>query len=179
MGESGCGKSTVSSVLMGRNRGYSGSVTAGGVELSELSEQSLMENFTYISHKSYLFKGTVRSNLLMGRPDADDAELWAVLERVNLAAFLRGENGLDTRLAERASNISGGQCQRLALARALLHDSQVYIFDEATSNIDVESENEIMREIHALAESKTVILISHRLANVAGRTGLMCWTAET
>ena len=168
VGESGCGKSTVSSVLMGRNRGYLGSVTAGGVELSDLSEQSLMENFTYISHKSYLFKGTVRSNLLMGRPDADDAELWAVLERVNLAAFLRGENGLDTRLAERASNISGGQCQRLALARALLHDSQVYIFDEATSNIDVESENEIMREIHALAESKTVILISHRLANVAG-----------
>ena len=168
VGESGCGKSTVSSVLMGRNRGYSGSVTAGGVELSDLREQSLMENFTYISHKSYLFKGTIRSNLLMGRPDADDAEFWAVLEQVNLAAFLRGENGLDTRLAERASNLSGGQCQRLALARALLHDSQVYIFDEATSNIDVESENEIMREIHALAESKTVILISHRLANVAG-----------
>ena len=102
----------------------------------------------------------------MGKPDASDAELWQVLERVNLADFLRGEDGLDTQLAERAANLSGGQCQRLALARALLHDSEVYIFDEATSNIDVESENDIMREIHTLAGVKTVILISHRLANV-------------
>ena len=89
-----------------------------------------------------------------------------MLEQVNLADFLRSENGLETRLNEKASNLSGGQCQRLALARALLHDSPVYIFDEATSNIDVESENDIMREIHKLAETKTVILISHRLANV-------------
>ena len=102
----------------------------------------------------------------MGKPSASDDELWTVLERVNLAAFLKGENGLDTILWEKASNLSGGQCQRLALARALLYDSPVYIFDEATSNIDVESENDIMCEIHDLAKTKTVILISHRLANV-------------
>ena len=102
----------------------------------------------------------------MGKPDASDEELWAVLERVNLAAFLKSEQGLNTPLLEKASNLSGGQCQRLALARALLHDSPVYIFDEATSNIDVESENDIMAEIHKLAKAKTVILISHRLANV-------------
>ena len=143
-------------------------MTVGGVELSELSEQSLMESFTYISHQSYLFKGTVRDNLLMGCPAASDDKLWEVLERVNLAMFLKSEKGLDTLLSEKASNLSGGQCQRLALARALLHDSPVYIFDEATSNIDMESENVIMREIYDLARTRTVILISHRLANVAG-----------
>jgi len=166
VGESGCGKSTISGILMGRNKEYTGSVTVGDKELRELSEHSLMENFTYISHQSYLFKGTVRENLLMGNSQASDTELWQVLERVNLAGFIRSENGLDTMLQEKAANLSGGQCQRLALARALLHDSPVYIFDEATSNIDVESENDIMAEIHRLAKSKTVILISHRLANV-------------
>ena len=168
VGESGCGKSTIAAILMGRNKGYTGSITVGGTPLSEISEASLMENFTYISHQSYLFKGTVRDNLLMARPNAVEDTLWQVLEQVNLADFLRSEKGLDTVLNEKASNLSGGQCQRLALARALLHDSPVYIFDEATSNIDVESENDIMREIHALAKTKTVILISHRLANVAG-----------
>ena len=166
VGESGCGKSTIASILMGRSRGYSGSVTIGGAELREISEESLMRHITYISHQSYLFKGTVRSNLLMGKPDASDEQLWAVLKQVNLADFLRSENGLDTLVAEKGGNFSGGQCQRLALARALLHDSPVYIFDEATSNIDVESENDIMAQIHALAGRKTVILISHRLANV-------------
>ena len=168
VGESGCGKSTIAAILMGRNKGYTGSITVGGTPLSEISEGSLMENFTYISHQSYLFKGTVRENLLMARPNAGDDTLWQVLEQVNLADFLKSEKGLDTVLNEKASNLSGGQCQRLALARALLHDSPVYIFDEATSNIDVESENDILREIHALAKTKTVILISHRLANVAG-----------
>lgn len=168
VGESGCGKSTLASILMGRNKGYTGSVSVGGVPLSSIQEESLLRNITYISHQSYLFKGTVRENLLMGKPGASDEELWAVLSRVNLAEFLKAEQGLDTRLLEKASNLSGGQCQRLALARALLHDSPVYIFDEATSNIDVESENDIMREIHELAKSKTVILISHRLANVVG-----------
>lgn len=168
VGESGCGKSTLASILMGRNKGYTGSVSVGGVPLSSIQEESLLRNITYISHQSYLFKGTVRENLLMGKPGASDEELWAVLSRVNLAEFLKAEQGLDTRLLEKASNLSGGQCQRLALARALLHDSPVYIFDEATSNIDVESENDIMREIHELAKSKTVILVSHRLANVVG-----------
>ena len=168
VGESGCGKSTLAAILMERNKEYTGKVTAGGVPLSSIQEESLLRNITYISHQSYLFKGTVRENLLMGKPSASDEELWAVLSRVNLAAFLKAEQGLDTRLLEKASNLSGGQCQRLALARALLHDSPVYIFDEATSNIDVESENDIMGEIHELAKSKTVILVSHRLANVVG-----------
>ena len=166
VGESGCGKSTVSGILMGRNRGYLGTVKIGGVELNSINETSLMKNLTYISHQSYLFKGTVRENLLMGKPNASESEMWEALRRVKLADFLESGQGLDTVLLERAANLSGGQCQRLALARALLHDSPVYIFDEATSNIDVESENDIMREIHVLAETKTVILISHRLANV-------------
>lgn len=166
VGESGCGKSTVASILMGRNKGYAGSVTIGGVQLNQVREDSLLQNITYVSHQSYLFKGTVRDNLLMGKPGASDEELWAVLEQVNLAGFVKAEQGLDTPLTEKAGNLSGGQCQRLALARALLHDSPVYIFDEATSNIDVESENDIMAQIHKLASSKTVLLISHRLANV-------------
>ena len=166
VGESGCGKSTISAILMGRNQGYTGSVTIGGVELRDISEQSLMAHITYVSHQSYLFKGTVRDNLLLGKPDATDEQLWQVLRRVKLEAFLQGEQGLDTALSERGENLSGGQRQRLALARALLHDTPVYIFDEATSNIDVESETDIMAEIHALAGRKTVLLISHRLANV-------------
>ena len=165
-GESGCGKSTVASILMGRNRGYKGAIQIGDIELSDISESSLMQNITYISHNSYLFQGTVRENLLMGNPDATEDEMWAVLEQTNLSAFLRSEEGLDTKLAEKASNLSGGQCQRLALARALLHDSPVYIFDEATSNIDVESENDIMEQILLLAKKKSVLLISHRLANI-------------
>ena len=166
VGESGCGKSTISALLMGRNKGYTGSMTVGGAELRDIEEASLMRRITYVSHQSYLFKGTVRDNLLMGKPGASDDELWSALTQVNLADFLRGEAGLDTLLSERGENLSGGQRQRLALARALLHDSPVYIFDEATSNIDVESENDIMAQIHALAGRKTVLMISHRLANV-------------
>ena len=166
VGESGCGKSTISALLMGRNKGYTGSMTVGGAELRDIEEASLMRRITYVSHQSYLFKGTVRENLRMARPDASDDALWAVLRQVKLAAFLEQEQGLDTPLTEQGSNLSGGQRQRLALARALLHDTPVYLFDEATSNIDVESENDIMAEIHALARRKTVILISHRLANV-------------
>lgn len=166
VGASGCGKSTIASILMGRSRGYTGAVTVGGVPLADISEDSLMRHITYVSHQSYLFKGTVRENLRMARPDAPDVALWDALRQVKLAAFLEREQGLDTPLTEQGSNLSGGQRQRLALARALLHDTPVYLFDEATSNIDVESENDIMAEIHALAGRKTVILISHRLANV-------------
>ncbi len=168
VGESGCGKSTLAGILMGRNRGYEGSVTVNGVELSQIEEAGLLEGVTYVGHQSYLFEGTVRSNLLMAKPTAADAELWSVLERSGLAGFLRSEQGLETHVQERAANLSGGQRQRLALARALLHDSPVYLFDEATSNIDIESENDILCEICALAKSKSVILISHRLANVVG-----------
>ena len=166
-GESGCGKSTVAAILMGRNKDYKGSVKIGDTELCDISEESLMRNITYISHSSVLFKGTVRENLLMAKPDAEDSELWQVLEKTKLADFLRGEKGLDTLLAENAANLSGGQKQRLSLARALLHDSAVYIFDEATSNIDADSENDIMEQIFELAKTKTVIVISHRLANTA------------
>ena len=167
VGESGCGKSTIAAVLTGRAAGYTGSVTLGGQELSAVKESALLKNVTLVSLGSHLFKGTVAENLRMAAPTADDNALWAVLKQVRLADFLRSENGLDTQLNEGGSNLSGGQRQRLALARALLHDSPVYIFDEATSNIDVESENDIMAQIQALAGKKTVILISHRLANVA------------
>ncbi|MEE0708022.1 MAG: ABC transporter ATP-binding protein/permease [Gemmiger sp.] len=167
-GESGCGKSTVAALLTGRRRCRQGQVTIGGVPLEQVAEESLGRTVTYLSHNSYLFKGTVRENLTMAAPGTDDAALWAVLEKVRLADFLRAGQGLDTLLAEKGANLSGGQCQRLALARALLHDSPVYIFDEATSNIDVESENDIMAQIRELVRTKTVILISHRLANSTG-----------
>lgn len=165
VGKSGCGKSTVASILTGKNKGFKGSVTIDNVPINEISESSLMKSITYIGHNSYIFKGTVRENLLMAN-EVGDNELWQVLEKVNLADFLKNENGIDTVIDEKASNISGGQRQRLALARALLHNSRIYIFDEATSNIDVESENDIMAQIAEIAKSKTVILISHRLANV-------------
>ena len=165
VGKSGCGKSTVASILTGKNKGFKGSVTIGNIPINKISESSLMKSITYIGHNSYIFKGTVRENLLMAN-DVDDNKLWQTLEKVNLADFLKSENGLDTVIDEKASNISGGQRQRLALARALLHNSRIYIFDEATSNIDVESENDIMAQITEIAKSKTVILISHRLANV-------------
>lgn len=164
-GESGCGKSTVAGILMGRNKGYSGSVKIGGLELSEICEASLMQSITYISHNSYLFKGTVRDNLQIGNPNADDNDMWAALERTKLADFLRSENGLDTLLTENGGNLSGGQRQRLALARALLHDTPIYIFDEATSSVDADSEADIISMIYELAKTKTVIMISHRLAN--------------
>lgn len=173
VGESGCGKSTIAGLLMGKNKGYTGTITIGGVELSEITEESLMNNITGVSHNSYLFKGTVRENLLMGKPDASEEEMLKVLKRVKLYDFLMKEEGLDTKLLEKASNLSGGQCQRLALARALLHDTPIYIFDEATSNIDVESEEAIMEQIYQLAKEKMVILISHRLANVVNADSII------
>ena len=166
VGTSGCGKSTAAAILMGRNRGYQGSVAVEGRELSDVQESSLMDQITLVSHNSYLFKGTVEDNLRMGRPDATEKEMEEVLRKVNLWGFLQAQQGLSTPVMEKGSNFSGGQCQRLAIARALLHDTPVYIFDEATSNIDAESEEMIMDVIHKLAETKTIILISHRLANV-------------
>ena len=166
VGESGCGKSTIASLLMGRNTIKSGTLTIGGKNINQISEASLMQNLTYISHNATFFKGTVKENLLLGNPKASDSDLWSVLDRCNLLAFLKSEKGLDTVLTENAGNLSGGQKQRLALARAILHDSPVYIFDEATSNIDVESEEVILSEIRRLSQKKTVIMISHRLANV-------------
>ncbi len=166
VGTSGCGKSTVAGILMGRNRGYQGSVQVEGQEASSLAEDSLMDHITMVTHNSYLFKGTVKENLRLGGPNATREEMEAALEKVNLLGFLREQQGVDTLLDEKGGNLSKGQCQRLAIARALLHDSEVYIFDEATSNIDMESEELIMQVIHQLAKTKTVLLISHRLANV-------------
>ena len=167
VGESGCGKSTIAGMLAAKNRGYSGEITIGGVPLNEVNETNLMQRVVLVRHNSYLFKGTVEENLKMAKPDATKEEMEAVLQKVNLLGFLQTQDGLQTQLLEKASNLSGGQCQRLVIARALLkEDSKVYIFDEAASNIDVESEELIMNVIHELAKTKTVLLISHRLANV-------------
>ncbi|WP_433440789.1 ABC transporter ATP-binding protein/permease [Pseudoflavonifractor sp.] len=166
VGESGCGKSTVAAILSGRLRGYAGEVTLGGADLSTLSNEALTRAVTYVGFNSWIFRGTVRENLLMARPGASESQLWAALERANLSGFLRSEGGLDLVLESQGANLSGGQRQRLALARALLHDSPVYIFDEATSNIDPDSENDIMEQIILLSREKTVVLITHRLANV-------------
>lgn len=166
VGESGCGKSTIASLILGRNRQYEGRILLGGMDLKKIKEKSLMEHVTLVRHNSYLFKGTVAENLLMGNPNATQEEMTEVLKKVNLWEFLKGQEGLSTKLAEKGSNFSGGQCQRLCIARALLHDTELYIFDEAASNIDVESEEIIMDVIRQLAKTKTVLLISHRLANV-------------
>ncbi len=166
VGVSGSGKSTIAGILLGKNHNYSGSVKVNGTEHRKISSKSLMENFTMIGHNSWIFKGTVRDNLMMGNHNATESEMLEVLDKVNLRAFLEAQNGLDTMVESNASNLSGGQKQRLALARALLHDTPAYIFDEATSNIDAESEEVIMSAITQIANEKTVIVISHRLANV-------------
>ncbi len=134
--------------------------------VGELQQEQRLHTLTVVPHNATIFKGTVEENLRMAKPDAAESELWAALEQVNLADFCRSQNGLQTALHEGGSNLSGGQRQRLAMARALLHDTPIYLFDEATSNVDAESENDIMAAIHSLAGKKTVILISHRLANV-------------
>ena len=166
VGESGCGKSTIAAILSGARTATEGEVTLGGIPVSEWKQADRLRLLTLVPHNAAIFKGTVEANLRMARPDAAEAELWAALEQVNLADFCRSQSGLATALHEGGSNLSGGQRQRLAMARALLHDSPIYVFDEATSNVDAESENDMMKAIHSLAGKKTVILISHRLANV-------------
>lgn len=166
VGESGCGKSTIAALLTGKLRSYTGDVLFGTTSLADISDQNLLRNVTYIGHQAHLFMGSVRSNLAMGNPEATEEQLWHALEQVNLAEFVKSLGGLDAPVAEKGSNLSGGQRQRLALARALLHNSQMYIFDEATSNIDVESEDVIMQQVHQLAQTKMVLVISHRLVNV-------------
>jgi len=174
VGESGSGKSTVAALIMGRRTAKEGHVTVDGRDVCEINEGSLMRHITYVGSDSVFFKGTVRENLLIARPDADDAALWRTLENCRLTDFLKSEKGLDTPLSENAGNLSGGQKQRLALARAMLHDSPVYIFDEATSNIDMESEEAILSGIRQLGKSKTVIMITHRLANVTAADRIYC-----
>lgn len=168
VGESGCGKSTLASLLCGTTKGYSGGITIGGVEIKDIDEKTLMNNITAVNFNSYIFAGTVRENMLIADKSAGDEKMIETLKMVNLWSFLSEQDGLDTKLNQQGSNFSGGQRQRLAIARALLHNTPIYVFDEVTSNIDAESENDIMTVIHNMAKIKTVILISHRLENVVG-----------
>lgn len=168
VGKSGCGKSTLASLLCGTTKGYSGSITIGGVEIKDIDEKTLMNNITAVNFNSYIFAGTVKDNLLIADKNASDEKMIEALRMVNLWSFLSEQDGLNTKLNQQGSNFSGGQRQRLAIARALLHNTPIYVFDEVTSNIDAESENDIMAVIHNMAKIKTVILISHRLENVVG-----------
>ena len=166
VGESGCGKSTTTLLLMGDRRADEGQIFIGDMPIDKMDLKALRRKITRIRHDSYLFAGTIRENLLMGKEDATETQMKEALREVNLLDFVEKSGGLDFVLLEKASNLSGGQKQRLSLARVLLHDTPIYIFDEATSNVDVESENDIMAVVRKLAKTKTVLLISHRLANV-------------
>lgn len=166
VGESGCGKSTTTLLLMGDRRADEGQIFIGDMPIDKMDLKALRRKITRIRHDSYLFAGTIRENLLMGKEDATETQMKEALREVNLLDFVEKSGGLDFVLLEKASNLSGGQKQRLSLTRALLHDTPIYIFDEATSNVDVESENDIMAVVRKLAKTKTVLLISHRLANV-------------
>ena len=167
-GASGSGKSTLAGILTGANRSYTGSVEIGGIDLRDISAESLRDTVTYVGFRSFLFAGTVRSNLLMARPGASDDELWEALSRCRIDDFVRRSGGLDAPVSAEGTNLSGGQRQRLAMARALLHDTPVYIFDEATSNIDADSEAAIIDAVAELARIKTVVMVSHRLAALRG-----------
>ena len=167
-GASGSGKSTLAGILTGANLSYTGSVTIGGIDLRDISAESLRDTVTYVGFRSFLFAGTVRSNLLMARAGASDDELWEALSRCRIDDFVRRSGGLDAPVSAEGTNLSGGQRQRLAMARALLHDTPVYIFDEATSNIDADSEAAIIDAVAELARTKTVVMVSHRLAALRG-----------
>lgn len=167
VGESGSGKSTLAGVLAGRNARFEGDVQVCDVPLQEADRASLAQTLTSVGFDGVLFKGTLRENLLMGDPHASDEEAKRVLAEVGAWDFVRAKGGLDMRVAEGASNLSGGQRQRICLARALLHDAEIYVFDEVTSSIDAQSEAAILRAIYDLAErGKTVVMISHRLSSV-------------
>lgn len=166
VGESGCGKSTIVGLLAGGLRPQAGSITVGGKPLETLSRESYYSHIAVVSYNTYIFNETVRANFLLAKSGVTENEIYAALETVNLADFIRQNGGLDKTISEDASNLSGGQKQRLALAVNLIADKNTYIFDEATSNIDIESETIIMNNIRNLSKKKAVIVISHRLANV-------------
>lgn len=192
VGKSGCGKSTLVSLLMGFYKPQQGEILfngqnafdiirnfddeiahpfggVGGADVQNpvdfVNRTSFYQNVSLVSHSSYVFKGTLRENMQMAKIDATDEQIYQCLEQVNLANFVCENGGLDMPLLSRGANLSGGQIQRLALARALLHDAALYIFDEATSNIDVESEEVILQFIQQFKQHKTIVMISHRLAN--------------
>ena len=166
VGESGCGKSTVVNLLIGARRPDKGNVLIGGDEIEGVSRASYYSRLASVSYNTYIFNDTVRANFELAKKNATDEEIFAALEKVNLPAFIKENGGLDKVITEDASNISGGQKQRLALAVNLVANKDIYVFDEATSNIDVDSEAIIMKNIKEMSESKSVIVISHRLANV-------------
>lgn len=166
VGESGCGKSTVVNMLVGAFRPQKGDVTVGGKQLEKLSRENWYSHLSAVSYNTYIFNESVRDNFRMAKENVSDEEIFAALEKVNLKEFIEENGGLDKVITEDANNISGGQKQRLALAIALVSDKDIYVFDEATSNIDIDSEAIIMKNIKAISESRSVIVISHRLANV-------------
>ena len=166
VGESGCGKSTVVNLLIGARRPDKGEVLIGGDEIESVSRTAYYSRLASVSYNTYIFNDTVRANFELVKKNATDEEIFAALEKVNLAAFIKENGGLDKVITEDANNISGGQKQRLALAVNLVADKDIYVFDEATSNIDVDSEAIIMKNIKEMSENKSVIVISHRLANV-------------
>ena len=166
VGESGCGKSTIVNLLCGAFRPEFGAVTVGSKPIGSLRRESFYSRLAVVSYNTYLFNDTVRQNFLLSNPRVSDDEIYAALKKVNLLDFIRENGGLDKVITEDAANISGGQKQRLTLAVNLVADKDIYIFDEATSNIDTESEAIIMANIKELSRSRSVIVISHRLANV-------------
>ena len=166
VGESGCGKSTVVNMLIGAYRPQAGVVAVGGKPLESVTRESYYSHIASVSYNTYIFSDSVRANFELAKKSVSDEEIWNALEKVNLAGFIQENGGLDKVITEDANNLSGGQKQRLALAVNLVADKDVYVFDEATSNIDIESEAIIMRNIKAMSEKKSVIVISHRLANV-------------
>ena len=167
VGESGCGKSTITNLLLKLRNVDNGKITLNGVNINDIPFEVLRKKVSFISHNSYIFNTTIAENLRMGKKDANEKELYEALISANLYEFVMGlENKLDTKVGEGGSLLSGGQKQRLALARMILTNPEIYIFDEATSNIDVESEDCILKTIYSLSEKKTVIVISHRLANI-------------
>ena len=165
VGVSGSGKSTIAGIISLRNENYKGSVRIGDIEISTIDKDDLYKKIVVVDHNSYLFEGSVYDNLKMAGDNITENQMNEVLKKVELYDFLQSENGLNTKIMEKAANLSGGQKQRLALARAILLKGDIYIFDEATSNVDVESEESIMKVIRDIAKEKTVILISHRLYN--------------
>lgn len=166
VGESGCGKSTVVNMLVGAFRPQKGEVAVGGKQLEKLSRENWYSHLSAVSYNTYIFNESVRDNFKMAKENVSDEEIFAALEKVNLKEFIEENGGLDKIITEDANNISGGQKQRLALAIALVSAKDIYVFDEATSNIDIESEAVIMKNIKDISESRSVIVISHRLANV-------------
>ena len=170
VGESGSGKSTIASLLMGQYPNYSGELKLSNYEIKDIDIYPYM---TLVSLESYLFSGSLRDNLAMAK-EVSKQEMNRVLEKVGILDFVNEQGGLDMCILEGGKNLSGGQRQRLVLARALLKDSPIYIMDEATSNIDVESENKIMEVLYELSKEKLVLCISHRLANLIHADQIYC-----